>query len=110
MLSPFHHAPLYYIPEEVPPVIPHEFRLVFPRQQHCYLPIAQHNHMRRFAFQRRNAIIADTIRPGYEQITSHCRSIRKLVDCYDQGILGCLKNDYALSQIKHRWVGDSTVW
>jgi len=39
----------------------------------------------------RSAVITDTVRVGYEQITSYCRYVKKVESCRDNAIIDCLR-------------------
>lgn len=106
VLSPYQYVPLYHIPEEISHVVRRESRIVLLHNRRRLL-VAQHNHLRRSIHPQSNAIIADTIRPGYEQITSFCRYVKNLSKCDDDLMLSCLKHPATISQITYRWAGDN---
>lgn len=105
-LAPYQYVPLYHIPEEMGPIVRRESRIVLPHMRRR-LFIAQHNNLRRSIHPQSNAIIADTIRPGYEQITSFCRYVKNLSQCDDQLMLSCIEHPSTIFQIDYRWAGDS---
>lgn len=62
-----------------------------------------HNSFTRNLTSHTHVIILDTIRNGYEQMTSYCRYRRKRKSC-DRQVADCLANDRsALSQRFYRW-------
>lgn len=79
----------------------HEYMKYNPRR----IFIAEHNRITRDFHPNRNAIIADTVRNGYEQITSFCRHVRKVKDCVGDEMLSCLRSREALAQSTYRWAG-----
>lgn len=76
-----------------------EFVRAHPRR----LFIAEHNRITRMHHPRRLGIIADTIRDGYQQMTSFCRYVRKVKSCDKGGMENCLASSKAQAQIWYRW-------
>lgn len=64
-----------------------------------------HNSFTREVTTRPDVIIMDTIRDGYQHITSYCRYKRNYKTC-ERSVVDCLENDpRALKQRYYRWAG-----
>lgn len=98
-LVPLGYTPLYFQRGEMEIVVRNEYVRRKPR----LLLIAEHNRITRRFHPRRLAVIADTIRDGYEQMTSFCRYVRKVPSCDPKLIIACLQSKEALSQLNYRW-------
>lgn len=68
--------------------------------------VAEHNAVTRAFHPRRSAVIADTVRNGYEQLTSLCRYTRGVAGC-GSDMRRCLESKWALSEINFKWAGES---
>lgn len=100
ILVPLGYQPLYLniLPMNV--VVRHEFIRSKPRR----LLVAEHNEITKQDHPHRNAVIADTIRDGYAQITSYCRYVKHVKQCNDK-IIECIRSNITLKQITYRWAG-----
>lgn len=67
--------------------------------------IAQHNHITRAFHPLRDAIIADTVRDGYQQITSFCRFARGVHQCEGDQMINCLRSGSSRYENEYRWAG-----
>lgn len=98
-LEPYGYHALYYNRgEEMDAVVRNEFLRPSPRR----LLIAEHNQVTKAFHPERSVVIADTIRNGYEQMTSYCRYVRNIRTC-DSALESCLNSSDALMQINYRW-------
>lgn len=68
--------------------------------------VVNHNDITRNFHPRRDVVIADTIRDGFEQITSYCRHIRRVPDC-GKYIEACMRLPSTQDQAIYRWAGRS---
>lgn len=66
------------------------------------LAVLYHNSLHRGYHPYRRAVIADTIRNGFEQVTSFCRGKRRITTCGDE-MIDCMKKSSKL--ITYRWIG-----
>lgn len=97
------YTPLYLHRGAMEVAVRSEFVRAHPRR----LFIAEHNRITRMHHPRRLAIIADTIRDGYQQMTSFCRYVRKVKSCDNRNAVGamarCLRSSDAQAQMFYRW-------
>lgn len=99
-LKPYNYTPLYFTGSTMKAVVRAEGFSASPRR----LLVAEHNTITREDYPLGHAIIADTVRDGYEQVTSFCRYVTKVKTC-DQDMLECLNSEEAKSQNRYRWAG-----
>lgn len=66
--------------------------------------VVNHNDITRTFHPKRDVVIADTIRDGFEQITSYCRHIRGVPDC-GRYIDACMRSPSTRNQAFYRWAG-----
>lgn len=97
----FNYVPLYLVADEMSTIVHHEYRRKSPRR----LFIAQHNGVCRDIHPQRRAIVADTFRSGYDQMTSYCRFVKDIGSCDDQAMLDCLARTDSRAQRQYRWAG-----
>lgn len=97
---PYGYTPLYHMHPMMEMAVRSEFRRTYPRR----LFIAQHNRITRDMHPKHSAIIADTIRDGYKQITAFCRHTRHVPTC-DDAMMQCLKSRHAVDENHYRWAG-----
>lgn len=64
--------------------------------------IDEHNRITRSHHPHGLAVIEDTVRSGYEQMTSFCRYNHKSKHCTSE-IVDCLTSKKTLSHIHYRW-------
>ena len=69
------------------------------------LLLAEHNQITKSIHPQRSAVIADTVRDGYNQMTSYCRYVKKVRSCTGDDMLQCLNSKDALWQNEYRWAG-----
>lgn len=70
--------------------------------------LVQHNSIVRSVHPDRDAVIVDTLRPGYEQITSFCTHIQRVRSCDDVSAMeACLRSNITRAQNFYRWAGRS---
>lgn len=69
------------------------------------LMLVRHNHITRDVHPTRSAVIADTIRDGFERMTSFCRYIQHFESCDLSVIAECWRSNYTTAEIKYRWAG-----
>lgn len=100
-LEPLGYRGMYVKAEWMDIKVRNEFRQPHPRR----LLVSEHNRITRAYHPTRSAVIADTIRDGYEQMTSFCRYVKKVPNCDDQ-LIKCLRSKNTISQIKYRWAGN----
>lgn len=108
-LLPMGYTPLYYGQgEEMDAVVRNEYlptHVNFTKRRR--LLIAEHNHITRSYHPVPNsAVIADTVRDGYQQMTSYCRYVRKVKSCTGSEMLDCLRNPNTTLQNNYRWAGN----
>lgn len=99
-LVPLGYVPLYYDLDEMDIAVHNEY--VSPHPRHLF--VAEHNHVTRSFHPQNQAVIADTVRDGYAQMTSFCRYVLKVRKCSDE-VAQCLRSAAALEQINYRWAG-----
>lgn len=106
-LTPFGYTPLYYGPgEEMDSVVRNEYLQTHSKwNKRRKLLVAEHNHVTKSYHPYYDAVIADTVRDGYDQITSFCRYVKKVESCSGDEILDCLRNETTLVQNVYRWAG-----
>lgn len=68
--------------------------------------IAEHNKITKAFHPLRDAVIADTVRDGYRQITSLCRYSRRATNCSGDEMLDCLRSNTSLQERFYRWAGN----
>lgn len=102
-LTPLNYVPLYHVHPDMQMAVRSEYRRTRPRR----LLVAQHNRITRDMHPRRAAIIADTLRDGYKQITAFCRHTRHVPTC-DDAMVACMRSRAALDENRYRWAGRST--
>lgn len=101
-IRPLGYEPLYYEQgEEMDAVVRNEWYRPTSRR----LFVAEHNHVTRAYHPRRDAVIADTVRDGYDQITSYCRYVQKVRKCDGDEMLACLRNENTTLEKTYRWAG-----
>lgn len=66
------------------------------------LAVLYHNSLHRGYHPYRRAVIADTIRDGFEQVTSFCRGKRHVSTCGNE-MIACMKKSSKL--MTYRWIG-----
>lgn len=98
ILMPLGYQPLYLNEMSMDVVVRHEFIRSSPRR----LLVAEHNKITRQHHPHRHAVIADTVRDGYAQITSYCRYVNHVERCDDQ-VINCIRDNSTLRQITYRW-------
>lgn len=70
--------------------------------------LVQHNDITKSVHPTRDAIIVDTFRPGYAQITSFCTHIQRVSSCSDlPSMEACLLSNVTKAQNFYRWAGRS---
>lgn len=99
-LSPLGYEGIYVRSEVMNVHVRNEFKRPYPRR----LLISEHNRVTKAFHPTRSAVIADTLRDGYEQMTSFCRYVRKVPTC-DKQLIDCLRSNQALLQKTYRWAG-----
>lgn len=67
--------------------------------------LVRHNHITRNIHPTRSAIIADTIRDGFERWTSFCRYIRRIETCDFEIMKECWQSEESAAERKYRWAG-----
>lgn len=102
-LQPLGYTPLYLEQgEEMDAIVRNEW--FHPTSRRLF--IAEHNHITRSYHPRRDAVvIADTVRDGYDQITSYCRYVQKVRKCSGEEMLECLRNENTTLENRYRWAG-----
>lgn len=68
------------------------------------LIILEHNVVTKSYHPNRKAVIADTVRDGYEQMTSLCRYTKAVSSCGKE-MEECLRSKWAMNEIRFRWAG-----
>lgn len=66
--------------------------------------IAEHNGITRSDYRGRYVIIIDTIRDGYQQMTSYCRYVQNTSMC-NHDLVRCLQRNDSIKQNWYRWAG-----
>lgn len=99
-LHPLGYQGVYVSSELMNVHVRNEYKRPYPRR----LLIAEHNRVTKAFHPTRSAVIADTVRDGYEQMTSFCRYVKDVPTC-DKELIDCLRSGSALSQLKYRWAG-----
>lgn len=100
-LSPLGYEGIYVRSEVMNVHVRNEFKRPHPRR----LLVSEHNRVTKAFHPTRSAVIADTLRDGYEQMTSFCRYVRKVPTC-DEQLIDCLRSNQALAQQTYRWAGN----
>lgn len=100
ILVPLGYEPLYLNKLPMDVVVRHEFMRQNPRR----LLVAEHNDISRQHHPHKHAVIADTVRDGYAQITSYCRYVAHVENC-DAEIINCMRSNTTLKQVTYRWAG-----
>lgn len=75
------------------------------RSQGRRIMLVRHNHITRDIHPTRNALIADTIRDGFERMTSFCRYIRNTETCELEEMRKCWLSAGVQAERKYRWAG-----
>lgn len=71
--------------------------------------LVQHNDITKQMEPNGNAVIADTFRDGYAQMTSFCIDIQRISSCYDiDALQKCLLSNTSLQQRQYRYAGMTT--
>lgn len=99
-LVAMNYVPFYYHRGEMDFAVRNEFIRANPRN----LFIAEHNRIVRSHHPKGHAIIADTVRDGYEQMTSFCRYVQKVKSCNSE-LIKCLRSEATQRQLLYRWAG-----
>lgn len=89
--------------DEVDPVVRNEYIRPYPRK----LFVVHHNQVTKAAHPLRNAMIADTIRDGFETITSYCRQKLHIQSCERDDMISCLKAPETQAQVLYRFVNST---
>ena len=76
-----------------------EFTKAMPQK----LFVAEHNDITKSFHPRRNAIIADTVRDGYKQMTSFCRFAFGVKKCDSKEMKSCFASEELRKHLKYRW-------
>lgn len=66
--------------------------------------VAEHNDITRADYHRGQVVIIDTVRDGYQQVTSFCRYLKKIRTC-NKLIEECMESNASLVQNRYRWGG-----
>lgn len=103
ILPPLGYTPLNYWHDHMHIIVHNEY--VRPRPRRLF--ISEHNLVKRSHHPTRHAVIADTFRDGYSQMTAFCRHMRKQRTCNSTAITNCLQSAAALHQRTYRWCGDT---
>lgn len=104
VLPPLGYVPLKHGESEVDIIVRNEF--VKPASLQRRLFVVHHNQVRKDSHPRpARAVIADTVRDGFETITSYCRQKQRVASCAAADILPCLKSDEAQAQVEYRFGG-----
>ena len=98
-LKPLGYVGLYSTNDRMAMQVRFEYSGHSPRR----LLVAEHNRITKSIHPQRSAIIADTIRDGYNQMTSYCRFVMKVKSCKGDEMLQCLNSREALRQNEYRW-------
>lgn len=69
------------------------------------LMVVRHNHVTRDIHPERRAVIADTIRDGFQRMTSFCRFILHVHDCDLPGMQRCWRSAVVIAETRYRWAG-----
>ena len=69
------------------------------------LLISSHNNISREHTGNLFTVIIDTVKDGFDQMTSYCRYIRKVKDCESEEMTNCLRSAVSQNQNRHRWTG-----
>lgn len=99
-LNPLGYEGIYVPAETMNVHVRNEYKRPNPRR----LLISEHNRVTKAFHPTRSAVIADTVRDGYEQMTSFCRYVKKVPTCDDR-LIECLRSKGALGQQTYRWAG-----
>ena len=98
-LVPLGYMPIYQRMERTNALVQAEYVSHTPRK----LLILEHNQITKAHHPQRSAIIADTVRDGYKQMTSFCRYVIGVRKCTGDEMLQCLNSSEALRQNSYRW-------
>lgn len=88
---------------EVDTVVRNEYIRPYPRK----LFVVHHNQVTKAAHPLRNAMIADTVRDGFETITSYCRQKLHIESCERDDMMSCLKAPETQAQVLYRFVNST---
>lgn len=98
-LKPMGYHALYFSGSHMDSAVHGEYSSPTPRK----LLVAEHNHVTKNYHPRRNAVIADTVRDGYKQMTSYCRYVKGVRECAGKMMMACLKEPGSLKQNWYRY-------
>lgn len=88
---------------EVDTVVRNEYIRPYPRK----LFVVHHNQVTKAAHPLRNAMIADTVRDGFETITSYCRQKLRIDSCERDDMISCLNAPETQAQVLYRFVNST---
>lgn len=101
-LTPLGYHAVPQMTNELEDIIRNEFYKPNPRR----LMVLHHNKVTKNMHPRHNqaAIIADTVRDGFKQVTGYCRYMRGVKTC-GEDMLTCLRSNSSIEQNLYRWGG-----
>lgn len=104
LLQPLGYHATYFNPG---PETNHSLRFLFTSSSGpARVFVGEHNAVTRAYMPEKRAVIADTVRDGFEQITSLCRYTRGVTGC-DDDMVQCMRSSWALKEMSFRWAGAS---
>ena len=100
-LIPEGYTPLYNETSVVGDIVRAEAHKPSPRK----LIVSNHNGISREHTGNRFTVIADTVKDGYQQITSFCRYMHGVEKCDSDEMRLCIRSSASRYQIRYRWTG-----